>query len=60
MNTKNKKNPDNWTQEERDRVVGLFDLLLKMDKKQNPDKYKNKKTKEQHIILDKDGDEVIL
>jgi len=40
MEKKNKKNPKNWTEEERDRVVGFFSLLLKMDRKQNPDLYK--------------------
>jgi len=40
MNKDDKKNPKNWTEEERDRVVGFFSLLLKMDKKQNPDLYK--------------------
>ena len=41
MNTKDKKNPNNWTQGERDRVVGVFQWLLEQDKKQNPDRYKN-------------------
>jgi hypothetical protein len=40
MKNKDKKNPKNWTEEERDRVVGFFNLLLKMDRKQNPDRYK--------------------
>jgi hypothetical protein len=45
MNTKDKKNPNNWTPEERGRVVRVFEWLLKEDKKQNPDLY---------IIRDKD------
>jgi len=30
-----------WNEEERRRVVGFFDLLLKLDRKQNPELYKN-------------------
>ncbi|PIR04732.1 MAG: hypothetical protein COV57_02920 [Candidatus Liptonbacteria bacterium CG11_big_fil_rev_8_21_14_0_20_35_14] len=40
MEKKDKKNPKNWTEEERNRVVGFFSLLLKMDRRQNPDRYK--------------------
>lgn len=40
MNKEDKKNPDNWTEEERERVVGVFQILLEMDRKQNPDRYK--------------------
>lgn len=29
-----------WTKEERDRIVGFFDLLIKVDKRQNPHLYK--------------------
>lgn len=32
-----------WTEEERARIVGAFDLLLKMDRKQNPHLYEIKK-----------------
>lgn len=32
-----------WTEEERVRIVGAFDLLLKMDRKQNPHLYEIKK-----------------
>lgn len=39
MNDVNKKDPNNWTEEERDRVVGVFKILLEMDKKQNPHLY---------------------
>ena len=56
MNTEDKQNPTHWTQEERDRIVGLFDLLLKMDKEQNPDQYKLP----EGVVLDKDGNHVIL
>jgi len=40
MKNKDKRNPKNWTKEELDRAVGFFGLLLKMDRKQNPDLYK--------------------
>jgi hypothetical protein len=40
MNKEDKRNPNNWTKEERDRVVGEFELLLQMDKKQKHDRYK--------------------
>lgn len=38
-------NKDMWTDEERENIVGFFDLLLKIDKCHNPQKYvrKNKK-----------------
>jgi len=35
------KKSSEWTQEERDRVVGCFRILIEMDKKQNPDLYKS-------------------
>lgn len=59
MINEDKQNPTHWTQEERDRIVGLFDLLLKMDKKQNPDSYKISKLKE-GTVLDSSGREVTL
>lgn len=34
-----KKESDNWTEEERKRVVAVFEWLLKEDKKQNPENY---------------------
>lgn len=46
MNTLNRKDPKNWTKEERDRVVGVFQILLDMDKKQNPHLYKKIPTHE--------------
>lgn len=33
--------PDQWTKEEKDRVVGFFNLLLKIDQRVNPENYKN-------------------
>lgn len=30
-----------WTDEERDRIVGFFSLLLKIDKRENPELYEN-------------------
>ena len=59
MINEDKQNPTHWTQEERDIIVGLFDLLLKMDKKQNPDAYKTDKLKE-GAVLDSSGREVTL
>jgi hypothetical protein len=46
MNQKDKRNPNNWTQEERDRVVGVFQWLLDQDRKQNPHLYIKKATLE--------------
>ncbi|MDD4931288.1 MAG: hypothetical protein PHG66_04075 [Candidatus Colwellbacteria bacterium] len=60
MDQEDKRNPKNWTEEERDRVVGLFQLLLKIDKRQNPDLYKAAKNRQNMTVLDKDGEEVIL
>lgn len=54
MNQEDKRNPRNWIKEERDRVVGLFDLLIKMDKKQNPDLYKLP----EGVVLHKDGNHI--
>ena len=56
MNQEDKKNPANLTEEERDRVVGLFDLLIKMDKEQNSDLYKLPKG----VVLDGHGNQVTL
>lgn len=60
MNQEDKINPNNWTKEEGDRMVEVFDLLLKMDKKQNPDLYKERKKGKNMVVLDKDGNEVTL
>lgn len=35
-----------WTKEERDNVVGAFQILLEMDKKQHPENYKRNKKEE--------------
>ena len=40
MNQEDKRNPKNWTKEEADRVVAVFQWLLDQDRKQNPDLYK--------------------
>lgn len=56
----NKTNPDNWTQEENDRVVGLFKLLMEIDQRNNPEMYKSRNSKEPHIVLDKDGNKITL
>lgn len=55
MENIDKRNPNNWTNEERDRVVGAFNLLIEMDKKQNPHLYKKTPTHEkgQNVILKK-------
>lgn len=46
MNQEDKRNPNNWTQEERDRVVVVFQWLLDQDRKQNPHLYTKKDTLE--------------
>jgi hypothetical protein len=56
MNDQDKRNPDNWTTEERDRVVDVFQWLLEQDKKQNPDLYKLP----EGVVLDKDRNQVKL
>lgn len=56
MNQKDNKNSNHWTLEERDRIVGLFDLLIKMDKEQNSDLYKLP----EGVVLDKDGNHITL
>ena len=56
MNPEDRKQSNNWTEEERDRIVGFFDLLIKMDKKQNPDLYRTPKK----AGLDKDENDAIL
>jgi hypothetical protein len=40
MEYKDKRNPENWTQEDLDRIVRSFVWLIKEDKKQNPHLYK--------------------
>jgi hypothetical protein len=34
-----KRKPPKWTKEETDRVVAVFELIISMDKKQNPENY---------------------
>ncbi len=46
MNQENKKNLRNWTKEESDRVVAVFQWLLDQDRKQNPHLYAEKATLE--------------
>lgn len=58
MNTNNEKNFEDWTQEERDRVFGFFDLLIKADKRQKPDLYS--KPQSEMVVLDKDGNKIKL
>jgi hypothetical protein len=60
MDQEDKSNPKNWTEEERDRVVGLFQLLLKIDKRQNPDLYRTVGDRQNRVVLDKDGNEITL
>lgn len=40
MENLDKRDSKNWNEEERDRVIGVFQWLLKEDKKQNPHLYK--------------------
>jgi hypothetical protein len=40
------KSRPNWTWEERENIVGFFALLLKVDKRMNPQNYKKKKSSE--------------
>lgn len=46
MNQEDKRNPKNWTKEETDRVVAVFQWLLDQDRKQNPHLYTKKDTLE--------------
>lgn len=34
-----KRKPSEWTKEETDRIVAVFELLISMDKKQHPENY---------------------
>jgi len=40
MDQENNKPKEIYTKEEMDNVVGLFEVLLKIDKRKNPEKYK--------------------
>jgi len=44
MNQEDKKNLNNWTKDETDRVVAVFQWLLDQDKKQNSHLYTKKTT----------------
>jgi len=46
MKQDDKRNPKNWTKEESDRVVAVFQWLLDQDRKQNPHLYAKKATLE--------------
>lgn len=59
MNKKNEKKLREWSIEERDRFVSVFKLLLKMDKKQNPEMYKPGKNNS-IVVLDKAGRKITL
>ncbi len=53
-----KINPTEWTNEERNKVVAVFEWLLKEDKKQNPHLYsKNNKNTD---TLGKDNNSGIM
>ena len=56
MNQEDKRNLKNWSQEEKDNFIAVFQWLLEQDKKQNPDLYKFPKG----VILDKDGNQITL
>lgn len=60
MDQEDKKSLNSWTEEERDRIVGFFQLLLKIDKRQNPDLYKMAGSRQNRTVLDKDGNEITL
>jgi len=45
MRPQDKKNKLPWNEEEKRRIVGFFDLLIKVDKRTNPHLYQNKKLK---------------
>lgn len=50
MNQEDKRNPKNWTKEETDRVVAVFQWLLDQDRKQNPHLYTKKTTSREGSI----------
>ena len=50
MNQEDKRNPKNWTKEESDRVVAVFQWLLDQDRKQNPHLYTKKATSREGSI----------
>ncbi len=50
------KNPKEWTNEEMQSVVGFFDLLLKIDRRSNSQKYVRKHKRDK---VQKYSDELI-
>jgi len=60
MNKEDKNNSEHWTEEERDRIASFFQLLLKIDKRQNPGLYKTVGNRQNRTVLDNDGNEVTL
>ena len=40
MKSQDKQNSNNWTDEERERMINVFSWLIEEDKKQNPELYK--------------------
>lgn len=46
MSSIDKRDPNKWNQEEKDRIVGAFKILIEMDKKQNPELYRKTPTHE--------------
>lgn len=56
MNKKSKSNSQKLTKEDISDLAQFFELLMKMDKKQNPHLYKLPKG----VVLDKDGNQVTL
>lgn len=50
MNRGDKRNPKNWTKEESDRVVAVFQWLLDQDRKQNPHLYTKKANLQEWLI----------
>lgn len=51
MNTQAKRKPEEWTPEERDAVVKVFEWLIEEDKKQNPHLYKKRKRSSRIDVL---------
>ncbi len=55
MNQEDKRNPKNWTKEENDRVVAVFQWLLDQDRKQNPHLYTKKATLDKGRLTSMEG-----
>jgi hypothetical protein len=52
MNTQDKRKPENWTPEERNTVVKVFEWLINEDKKQNPHHYQKPKRSSRVDVVD--------